>query len=495
MKRDPIRVACALLLSLAGGIAGHAPAMGQTIAEIGNRWEPLVDRFLVDHLEGAARHELVPPEYAGVVFTFDAPWEGRYCGYVTILRDGSRFLMYYRGMPASSGQDSDQAFTCVAESSDGIAWRRPELDLFTINGHARNNVILANHVAYTHNFAPFIDTNPDCPSDRRFKALAGTEETGLSTFVSADGVHWTQEKEGAIREGGVFDSQNVAFWSETEQQYVCYAREWTQGGYNGYRWVGRATSPDFQAWTAVVPMDKGDAKDEHIYTNQTLPCPGAPHLYISLAARFMPNRKVITPEQETAIGVESKYSGDCSDAVLMTSRGGNRYDRTFMEGYIRPRIGPEHWTSRTNYPAHGIVETGPSEWSIYVQEAYGQPTARLARYRIGPMRFASVRAGYDGGALVTRPFTFAGDTLYLNMATSAAGSIRCALLDAQTGQPFPGFDVADCQQMIGNDPAHQVRWSGGSLAPLVGKPVRLRVELYDADLYALRFGTAEEATR
>ncbi|HOQ89625.1 MAG TPA: hypothetical protein PLX03_05750, partial [Candidatus Hydrogenedentes bacterium] len=90
---------------------------------------------------------------------------------------------------------------------------------------------------------------------------------------------------------------------------------------------------------------------------------------------------------------------------------------------------------------------------------------------------------------------FTGETLYLNMSTSAAGHIRCALLDAETGKPLPGFDISDCPEIIGNDPARAVRWTGGSLAPLSGKPVRLRVELRDADLYALRFGPAEDKDR
>ena len=477
------------------GVLGGTPsflAWGDPAVDIGNRWEPFADRFLVDRLEGSTRHELVPPEYTRVVYTFDAPWEGRYCGYVTVLQDGNRYLMYYRGLPASGKDGSGEEVTCIAESADGITWRRPELELFTVSGVSRNNVILAGRPPYSHNFAPFLDTNPDCPPDRRFKALAGTVETGLSVFVSPDGIHWTLESESAIREGGVFDSQNVAFWSETEKQYLCFARVWTKGGFDGYRWIGRAVSSDCRRWTAITPMNKGDAPDEHIYTNQTLPCPGAPHLYISIAARFMPNRRAITEEEAARIGVEKQYAEDCSDVVLMTSRGGLRYDRTFLEAYIRPRIGPEHWTSRTNYPARGIVRTGPEEWSIYLQEAYGQPAHRLVRYRLAPMRFAAVRAGYAGGTFETRPFIFSGDTLYLNLSTSAAGSIRCALLDGITGNPIPGFNCSDCREIIGNDLARKVSWKGGSLSPQAGKPVRLRVELKDADLYAMRFGTPED---
>lgn len=61
---------------------------------------------------------------------------------------------------------------------------------------------------------------------------------------------------------------------------------------------------------------------EHLYTNQTTPYPRAPQLYVSLAARFMPGRRVVSEEVAKSLGVEGSYSGDCSDSVLMTSRGG-----------------------------------------------------------------------------------------------------------------------------------------------------------------------------
>jgi hypothetical protein len=52
----------------------------------------------------------------------------------------------------------------------------------------------------------------------------------------------------------------------------------------------------------------------------------------------------------------------------MTTRGGNAYNRTFMESYIRPGIGLNNWVSRTNYPALNVVRTGPEEMSVYVNQ-------------------------------------------------------------------------------------------------------------------------------
>ena len=43
--------------------------------------------------------------------------------------------------------------------------------------------------------------------------------------------------------------------------------------------------------------------------------------------------------------------------------------------------------------------------------------------------------------------------------------------------------IADTADAI----AHTVSWKGGDLSALAGKPVQLRFELKDTDLYALQF--------
>jgi hypothetical protein len=226
---------------------------------------------------------------------------------------------------------------------------------------------------------------------------------------------------------------------------------------------------------------------EHLYTNQTHPYFRAPHLYVAIAARFMPSRQVLTDDQARAINVDPSYFKDTSDAVFMTTRGGAVYDRTFLEGFIRPGIGPQNWVSRTNYPALNVVQTGPAEMSVYVNQDYAQPTAHLHRYSLRLDGFASVRAAYTGGEFVTKPFTFTGKRLQLNFATSAAGGIHVEIQDS-AGQPIAGFSLEDCQELIGNEIERAVVWkSNEDVSKLAGRPVRLRFAMKDADLFALRF--------
>jgi hypothetical protein len=203
--------------------------------------------------------------------------------------------------------------------------------------------------------------------------------------------------------------------------------------------------------------------------------------------RFVPGRQVLSEEQAGTLGVAKDYFGDCADAVFMTSRGGNRFDRTFMEGWIRPGADLGNWASRAGMTALGIVPTGPAELSIYQQAHYAQPTAHLVRSTLRTDGFASVHASYAGGEMVTRPLRFAGRELVINFATSAAGSVRVELQD-EAGQPLPGFTLADARDQIGDDLERVVSWkSGADLSRLAGQPVGLRFVLKDADLYSLRF--------
>lgn len=254
-----------------------------------------------------------------------------------------------------------------------------------------------------------------------------------------------------------------------------------------YRWVSRATSPDFVNWSAPAEMGFGDAPPEQLYTSQTSPYFRAPHIYIGLASRFMPGRRVLSEEQARRIQVDPAYAGDCSDAVLLSSRGGARYERTLLEAFLRPGLGWGNWVSRTNYPALNLVPTGEQEMSFYVARHYAQPTAHLSRYVLKLDRIASIHAGFAGGEALTRPLVFAGRQLEINYSTSAAGWLRIEITD-EAGRALPGYSLAESAEITGDEIEGTARWKAGSdLSALAGKPVRLRIRLKDADLYALRF--------
>lgn len=477
----------ALLMSAPAALAGEKGPI-----ELGSRRELMVDHFLLDQLDGVSL-ELQTPRDEGTVVEFDRPWEGLFCGYGTIIQDGDVYRLYYRGRPVAGTDGDTNEVTCYAESKDGIHWDKPNLDLYEVQGTRANNVILADAAPVTHNFSPFLDRNPKATADQRYKAIGGTSRSGLIGYVSADGIHWKKLSDTPVfaESGWVFDSQNLAFWSELEQKYVLYYRKVP----DRVRAIARVTSTDFKNWSEPEMMTYSDTGTQvpshHLYTNQTQPYFRAPHIYVSTPARFMPGRQVISEEQAKAINVHPKYFKDTSDAVFMTSRGGTRYDRTFLGALLRPGIGIGNWVSRTNYPVLNVVQTGPTEMSIYANLDYGQPTSHIQRFSLRLDGFASLHGPYAGGEAITKPFTFTGDRLEINFATSAAGGIHVELQDAD-GNPIPGYTLDDSVEQIGNELNRVVSWKGGqSVSKLAGKPIRLRLHVKDADLFAFQFVDGE----
>jgi hypothetical protein len=133
------------------------------------------------------------------------------------------------------------------------------------------------------------------------------------------------------------------------------------------------------------------------------------------------------------------------------------------------------------------IQGTPDEISIYSNESYYVGGCRLRRHSLRTDGFVSVHAPYGGGELVTRPLVFKGRELVLNYSTSAAGSVKVEITKGD-GAALPDYRLEKCQEIYGDEIEGVVRWESGSdVGGLAGEPVRLRIVLSDADLYALRF--------
>lgn len=436
--------------------------MQRQAESIGSRWELFVDDSLIESLQGAAL-KLNPPVRREIVLTTDRPWEGPASAYFTAIQDGKKVRLYYRGY--CPGDQSQEQATCMAESDDGIHFTRPNLGLFAFQGSQANNIVWQGIEA--HNFAPFLDTNPKARPDSRYKALGGINSK-LYAFGSPDGIRWRKLLPDPILTDGTFDSLNTAFFDTVLGKYRLYSRYFTRGEYNGFRAIQSCISDDFLRWSKPAPNRYAPGvPTEHFYTNAVRPCPGAPHLLLSFPKRFVPERTKLAGYKEPGV----------SDAMFLSSRDGLNWSRPFLEAWLRPGPDPHNWTQRSNMPATGIIETGPEELSLYASEHYDWPDHRLRRLSVRRHGFASVGAGVQGGTVVTRPLIVTGNTLALNYATSAAGSVVVEVLDPT------GKVLAQSKPLFGDELDGDSKLD---LAPWSGKPLTLRFTLKDADLYAFR---------
>ncbi len=490
----PLRCARSILgLVLAAASLSTAGAVGEepAVYDQGSRRELFVDRRQVESLSGSARLLMHSPRPAEIALAFDAPWDGEYSGYVTVLKDeslekGKQVRMYYRGWkPDAKGDKTvERQVACMAESADGVTFTKPNLDLIDFNGSKQNNIVWDHP---SHNFTPFIDTRPGVPADERYKALQTQRSTtglggGLVAYYSADGVRWRQAGDKPVLTKGAFDSQNLAFWDTNHNEYRSYYRVFTAGAIDekqwkpkGFRAIAVATSKDFVTWSDPTPIDLGKTEPEHFYTNATTLYFRAPHYYFTFPKRYVPGR------------VGLKDHKGISDGVFLSSRDGLHFDRTFLEAFIRPGRDALNWGDRSMMTAYGVIQTGPDEMSVYYSENYRHASHHIRRGVLRLDGIASLHADAAPGELTTKPLKFTGKKLELNFATSAAGSVRVEVQDA-AGKPLPGFTLDEAPELFGDKIDGPYSWkSGEDVSSLAGKTVRLRFVLRDADLYAYRF--------
>jgi hypothetical protein len=441
------------------------------VISLGSRRELLLDSYLVESLSNA-HLKLHVPEARDVALVCDSPWEGNTSAYFIFFEDEGIFRCYYRGSHVLDGTQTatHPEFTCYAESTDGITFTKPDLGLFEYDGSKHNNIILTGTHA-THNFAPFRDSNPAATPNSRYKALAssvvkvnGKNKSVLQAWQSPDAIHWSLMQDEPVISNGAFDSQNLAFFDPQIGVYRAYWRYFSDG--DRVRAIRTATSKDFLNWENEHDLAYEDSPSEHLYTNAIQPLPGAAHLMIGFPTRFQPKTEQVEP-------------------VFMSSRDGVTF-RRWPQALIPITAPKDRDGNRSNYMAAGML-TLPSEpglVSVYAKEAYYKgPGSRIRRFVFRQDGFVSVHTE-QSGSLITKPITFTGDHLHLNIRSQ--GISRAELQDAK-GTAIPGFTLNDCQPIEGDAVDHTVRWSGGSLKPLNGQPARLRVELDRADLFALQF--------
>jgi hypothetical protein len=466
---------------------------------IDSRLELFVDDYLIDTLRGVSL-KLHSPQRREVAIVFDKPWEGAACGYPTVFQDGDIYRMYYLalgmvGTYADFPNCYGPEVTGYAQSTDGIHWTKPDLNLFEGDYTSRykkkftipkrNNIVWVGQgrlVHTTHNFTPFKDPNPDCKPDARYKAfgrISEGKEDGWFAFQSADAIRWSLiQEDTVILNKGRTDTQPAIFWDVVRKQYVEYHRGDMP---RDIRDVITSTSKDFIHWTEPVKVTYGDTPVEQIYSAKVLPYFRAPHIYLGFPMRLVTGR----------VWVKGYPEDEISDAVFMSSRDGVRFDRRFMEAWIRPGLDPERksWIHGNTEPVWGILQTAPGELSVYWVENRCQfgTNAQLRRGTLRTDGFVSVHADYKGGELLTKPLSFAGRQLVINFSTSAAGSVQVEVQGTQ-GRPIEGFTLADSVDFYGDAIEHVVQWKGGSdVSKLAGEPIRLRFAMKDADLYSLRF--------
>jgi hypothetical protein len=266
--------------------------------------QPIWNKAIIDGEKTTAQFQIAEPVKKETVFVADKPWELGMAHYANVIEDNGKYRMYYlshakrdkkslKTNPKETVEFLD-TYVCYAESTDGLHWEKPALGLVEYEGSYENNILLRSmdkpeDSGFFDNFFVFIDKNPACPPEKKYKATAYMKPYRLGAYTSADGIRW--EYECTFDMPGKFDSLNVCWWDERIGRYVAYVRDFhdipEDGDLNrGIRDARRTFSEDFVHWTTPEQIVFCESEDYPIYTSNVCRYYRNPDIYIGFPTRY-----------------------------------------------------------------------------------------------------------------------------------------------------------------------------------------------------------------
>lgn len=442
-------------------------------------------------------------------------------GYNSVYRDpaSGRCQLWYQ----LSGKDTA---VCYAESPDGIAWTKPDLDVVPHAGIADRNVVLDSVGQYG---ASVVVDPPGGNPERRYKMAYWSipqvppesvqkdrrgKNGGMHVAFSPDGIHWTKQPGPVLRGayGRMSDPPKVgedhdfgdhssvsdvvdAAYDPLRKKYVVYAKAWIDAPDGMTYWkraIARTESDDFLTWSApqlVMVPDEFDGIRPADYpgTRRGVQLHGAPAfvhhgVYFSLV-------QIADFETHGLQPIELAISHDGlswsrpfrSTSFMATVEGGNSFDASRIFSNATPVVLEDeirfYYAGAENPWLFG---KRANEWGSKKR----MPKTGIGLATLPLDRFAGVKPIEKLGHITLRPRSLSSiSSLTLN-ADASAGAVRVELLD-EHGYSFPGFTKADAVPITGDGLRHKVTWKKAGLTQLPAGIVMIRIHLDNAEAFAL----------
>ena len=445
----------------------------------------------------------------------------RQVAYCSVYRDPAtgRWQMWYQMTGAG-------CVVCYAESADGLAWTKPELDILTFKGIPDRNVVLTSHDHYD---AAVVVGPPGGDPARRYKMAywsiperegvpADPKEPrgkngGMFVAFSPDGIHWTKQpgpvlrgNYGRIGDPPLPDDPSAlglphsvsdvidATYDPVRKKYVVFAKGWIDGPDGRSFWkrsVVRTESDDFVHWSPaqfVMVPDEYDGVRPAAYpgTRQGVQLHSAP-AFVHHGVWF------------GLIQLADFETHGQQPIELAISRDGFAWSRPFRDTMFIPAGKPDAfdtariWSNATPVVLEKEIRFyyGGAEnpWTFGKEPTIWKTTKKKPITGIGlatlPLdRFAGIRPIEKVGQVTLRPLPLSGLKKITLNADASAGSVRVELL-SEEGYRIPGFTKADAVPLTSDDLAHEARWKDKQPGDYPAGRCLVRVHLENAELFAV----------
>ena len=433
-----------------------------------------VDDFLIAETTLTRTYHAAKYHAATPVLKPDQPWEQEGGPTAMVFSDGvwydpkdRLFKMWYMGGHTRA--------TCYATSKDGIRWEKPILDVKKgtniVQPDARDSVTV------------WLDLD-EKDAKRRYKMFRSWRNKASSTgwdqtvYFSEDGIHWGEP----LATSGPSGDRTTVFYNPFRKVWVYSVR--TNDARMG-RTRGYGENADVLAgarWKAVddplpwVGADRHDPQRDDLKTQPqlyNLDCVAYESLLLGLFTIWRGQPKDRPKPNEVCVGF---------------SRDGFHWHRPDRRAFIPVSETHGDWNWGNVQSAGGCCLVVGDQLYFYVSGragVKGSPASGVSTTGLAMLRrdgFASMDAGDKERTLTTRPVTFRGKHLFVNVAAEG-GELRVEVLDKDS-QVIAGLTRDNCVPVRGDSTRAAVTWKGADLAKLPGQAVRFRFHLRNGELYA-----------
>lgn len=525
IRREFLSLGASLAAAGLAGTEGSAAPLVESvptppagILEIGGNKQLFLDERLIASRVRLSRL-MGRPTKKGPIIEQDRPWEGeqdpaggfpaagvQISGQTVIYDEDEKvFKMWYNPWSFFEGRARPW---CYAVSSDGYKWEKPRLGVYSYRGSRDNNIL---GVFTRSKYFNVLKDPRDPDPKRRYKAmgeLEGKGDNGLAIAFSPDGFNWTEYPGNPVVPKGrdIADSPTMLGWDPRVERFVCYPRPGpplaTRINGRGYhvapakvnpndgqmRTIGYSTSEDFVRWTPTRLMLAPDEQDRVDFQYYQMTAAQHGEFYVGLMHMLQTHEQTF-------------------DIYLLTSRDGFHWNWVHRDLPFLRRGEEGSFDAGYLTPSGPIVQGG-NTWIYYgaysgahsaEKSKLGPNRMTIALATLPADRYVGLLAGPDLATLVTRPVSFCGRKLRIDLDAGLPGKashslterkfdeadVRVGVLD-EWGGKLDGFGVEDCR-MLTESGITEVSWGERDLAALQDRPIRLRFEMRSAALYSFQF--------
>jgi hypothetical protein len=378
-----------------------------------------------------------------------------------------------------------------ATSRDGLTWERPNLPL-----KAGTNQILPDTIK-PDSWTVVRDYRTTDPKQAyKIFLRGGGNRDRARAFVSEDGIDW-----GKPIDSGITGDRSTMFYNPFRKVWV-YSLRWSSPGgrsraywecddfLQGMQWLPDEPMP----WARTDSLDLPDPRigdKPQLYNLDAV-------AYESIMLGFFeilhgpPNDVNAAKGLPKNTGLNFAYSRDGfhwsrpDRAMAINSEQRPVWDRGYVQslGNICVVRGDKLWFYYIGFAGDENLKFGDPKikmTSSMQSGLYANASTGVAFLRRDG--FISLNADANGGVLTTRPLSFSGKHLFVNL-DAPQGSLIAEALDMH-GKSIEPFTFANSLPVSGDSTLVQMRWTGGDdLSPLAGRAVRFRFKLTNGKLYA-----------